>query len=239
MSHTESDLLLPQAYCPNTPVTSYTHSSEKVMMSAEPKWRQLARHYDHLAFRYDQAMDHLEQWLLGDWRAWAAAQARGRTLEIAFGTGRTLPYYSHDITLIGLDISSGMLARAQLRRPPGSRRTLPIRADAQSFPIGDQQLDVVISVLSLCTIPNYRRALAESFRVLVPGGRLVLVEHVRSSHRFLSLLQHLFNPISVRFAHDHLTREPLDLLEPLGFRVLDVARRRAGIVERILAEKPF
>lgn len=50
----------------------------------------LARHYDRLAEHYDSAMDRFEGWLLGDWRAWAAAQAHGRTLEIAIGTGRTL-----------------------------------------------------------------------------------------------------------------------------------------------------
>ncbi len=199
----------------------------------------LARHYDRLAQHYDSVMDHLETWLLGDWRAWAAAQAYGRTLEIAIGTGRTLPFFPQDIMVIGVELSIGMLKYARQRARQWRRPTLLVRADAQALPIRDKSIDAVLSILSLCTIPDHRRALAEAYRVLRPGGRLILVEHVRSSNPAVAAIQQLIDPLSVRYACDHLTREPLELLPHYGFRVLDVQRRRLGIVERVLAEKPL
>ncbi len=206
-------------------------------MSPEEPLTALARHYDRLARRYDRALDRMEGWLLGDWRSWAARHARGRTLEIAVGTGRTFPYYPRDIQLIGIDLSPGMLAQAQRRRPLAPPHSLLVRGDAQRLPVRDQSVDVVISILSLCTIPDHERALHEAHRVLVPGGRLVLVEHVRSSSALVRAVQYLLDPLSTRLAHDHLTREPLDIVETLGFRIHEVTRRRRGIVERVLAEK--
>jgi len=200
--------------------------------------RRLARHYDRLAGDYDRVLDRFEHWLLGDWRARAARLAHGYTLEIAIGTGRTLPFYSESVTVIGVELSAGMLARARQRAGSARATVFLVRADAQRLPLRSDSLDVVLSILSLCTIPDERAALAEAFRVLRPGGRLVLLEHVRSPNLLVRTVQRLLDPLSVRFAHDHLTRDPLDHLAALGFRVLAVERRAWGIVEHIVAEKP-
>jgi len=61
---------------------------------------------------------------------------------------------------------------------------------------------------------------------------------VRSLNPLVRAGQRLLDPLSVRFACDHLLRDPLDHLEEIGFRVLEVERRTFGIVEWILAEKP-
>ncbi len=200
--------------------------------------RELASHYDSLASRYDAAMDRIERWFLRDWRVWAAQQAVGRTLEIAIGTGRTLPFYRPEIVLVGIDISLGMLRVAQRRAQARERPVTLVRADAQALPLRDASVDTVLSILSLCTIPNHQQALREAYRVLRPGGRLILVEHVRSDRWLLGLAQRLIEPISVRFAHDHLAREPLPMVVANGFHVLHEQRRLVGIVQRILAVKP-
>ncbi len=199
--------------------------------------RAIARHYDRLAGSYDRALDMVERWLLGDWRAWAATQATGRVLEIAIGTGRTLPFYPEATTVIGLDLSAAMLERARSRARQSRVRVWLVRGDAQQLPIRDESVDCVVSLLSLCTIPDYRRALNEAHRVLRPGGRLVLVEHVRSPNAVIRAIQRALDPLTVRFAHDHLLREPLDLLPQLGFRIVVAERRSWGLVERVLATK--
>ena len=74
--------------------------------------------------------------------------------------------------------------------------------------------------------------------MLRPGGCLLLLEHVRSPVRAVRVLERLLEPLSVRFAADHLTREPLDYLGAEGFEIGRLERSKWGIVERVAARKP-
>ena len=98
--------------------------------------------------------------------------------------------------------------------------------------------DTVVITLALCTIPDDRKAVREARRVLRPGGKLILLEHVRSTLLPVRTVQHLIEPLAIRFEADHLTREPLDYLAHEGFQVQSSERSRIGIVERVIARKP-
>jgi hypothetical protein len=74
--------------------------------------------------------------------------------------------------------------------------------------------------------------------VLRPGGRLLLLEHVRSPLLPVRFGQRLLDPLAVRFEADHLLRDPLDYLEAEGFNVECAERSKWGIVERVVARKP-
>jgi hypothetical protein len=75
-------------------------------------------------------------------------------------------------------------------------------------------------------------------RVLRPGGRLVLVDHVRSTSRLVYWLQKAIEVASVRIDGDHMTRRPADIVEQLDFDLIERDRSRRGIVERLVALKP-
>jgi ubiquinone/menaquinone biosynthesis C-methylase UbiE len=110
--------------------------------------------------------------------------------------------------------------------------------DAQALEFPDESFDTVVITLALCTIPDDRQAVREAKRVLRPGGKLVLLEHVRSPLLPVRTVQRLIEPLAIRFEADHLTREPLDYLADEGFGVDSNQRSRIGIVERIIARKP-
>lgn len=196
------------------------------------------RLYERDAEGYDQGMAWFDRALIKDGRQWVCAQARGDVLEVAVGTGRNLPFYAQDVQLFGIDMSTAMLAVAS-RRAEELGRQVDLRiGDAQALEFPDDSFDAVVCTLALCTIPNPMKAVAEAARVLRPGGRLLLLEHVRSPVLPVRLLERVLEPLTVRFQADYLTREPLEYLEPAGLRVEKLQRSGWGIIERLAARKP-
>jgi ubiquinone/menaquinone biosynthesis C-methylase UbiE len=110
--------------------------------------------------------------------------------------------------------------------------------DAEALDLPDASFDTVVCTLSLCTIPDDRRAVSEVSRVLRPDGRFLLMEHVRSPVRVVRGVQRMIDPLMVRFEGDHVMREPLDHLQAEGFVVDRLERSKWGIVERVSAHKP-
>ena len=111
-----------------------------------------------------------------------AAQARGRTLEIGAGTGANLRYYGDEVTDLVLTEPNEHMRR---RLGPAAAATgLPVRvvdAPAASLGFPDGSFDSVVGTLVLCSVDDPEAALAEARRVLAPGGRLLLFEHIRST----------------------------------------------------------
>ncbi len=64
-----------------------------------------------------------------------------------------------------------------------------IEAAAEDLPFDDGSFDTVVSALVLCTVADPARSLAEARRVLVEGGELLFLEHVRGESRHLAWWQ--------------------------------------------------
>jgi ubiquinone/menaquinone biosynthesis C-methylase UbiE len=198
----------------------------------------LVRYWDKHAGRYDQEMDFWDRHLFGASRPWACGQAAGEVLEVAIGTGRNLPFYSDGIRLTGVDTSVRMLGIAGDRAAGLGRRADLRTGDAQALDFPDGSFDTVLCTLGLCAIPDDRRAISEMARVLRPGGRLLLVDHVEAGSVVLRVAQWLYERITIPLAGEHFRRRPLTHVRDLGFRIEQVERFRFGIVERLVARKP-
>src|SRR5947207_1310789 len=193
---------------------------------------------DKQAPKYDRQIAFFERILFGDGRAWVCSQARGRVLELAAGTARNLPFYPDGVQVTGIELSPEMLTLARERvRTLGHDADLRL-GDAQNLEFEDESFDTVTCTLGFCTIPDTTTAAREAYRVLRPGGHLLMLEHVRSPGPIVRAGQRLLEPVAYRFEADHLLREPLDYLPSVGFEIEEVHRSKWGIVERLRAHKP-
>lgn len=176
--------------------------------------------------------------LFGDTRAWVCSQATGDTLEVGIGTGLNLPLYPAEVRLTGIDQSPAMLKIAEDRVRRLARTAELHEADAQAPPFPDTSFDTVVCTLSLCAIPDHRRAVSEMNRVLRPGGLLLLADHVASSSRPVRGIQRLLELISVPLGGEHFLRRPLRHVTAEGLVIERRERFKLGLVERLAARKP-
>lgn len=196
------------------------------------------RVWDTAARGYDKQIAFFERIWFDGGREWLGERARGRVLEVAIGTGRSLPHYPSDVSITGIELSPEMLAVAR-RRAGALDREVDLReGDAEQLPVGEASFDTVVCALALCTIPSPVAAIGEMRRVLVPGGRLLLLDHIGSTWLPLYAAQWLFERITDRAAGENFTRRQLPLVKAAGFQVVETERLKAGTVERIHAVKP-
>ena len=196
------------------------------------------RYWDRSAAGYDRGIGTFERTLLRDGRQWVASRARGDVLEVGIGTGRSLGEYPAEVRLTGIDLSAGMLDQARARARELGRAVTLVAGDAEHLDLADASFDTVVFCLALCSIPDDGAAVREAKRVLRPGGRVVLVEHVRSPNVAVRTIERGLNAFTTRFQADDLLREPLDHLRADGFAIEELERSRLGIIERLAARKP-
>ncbi|HZD00034.1 MAG TPA: class I SAM-dependent methyltransferase [Actinomycetes bacterium] len=195
------------------------------------------RYWDQHAGSYDRSIGRVERWLFGDGRAWVCSQAAGEVLEVAIGTGRNLPFYPPDARLTGVDYSPAMLELARERARSLGRAVDLREGDAHALAFPDASFDTVVCTIGLCSVRDDRKAVAELVRVLRPGGRLLLLDHIRGSSGLVRAVQRLLE-LGSRRVDEYQLRRPLDHVLAEGLQVERRERSKLGIVERLAARKP-
>jgi ubiquinone/menaquinone biosynthesis C-methylase UbiE len=131
-----------------------------------------------------------------------------------------------------------MLAIARQRAAELGIGAALLEGDAQALPFPDNGFDTVVCALSLCSIPDNAKAIGEMARVLKPGGKLLLLDHISSTWPPIYAAQWLLERLTIRVAGEHFTRRQLALVRAAGLEVVETQRLKAGTVERIEAVKP-
>lgn len=213
----------------------------------EPKIRtqeratQLTRaRYDRIAGIYDRLERPLETRCFQQWRTMLWERVQGpRVLEIGVGTGKNMPSYHKGWQITAIDLSPRMLEQAK-RRAEREHVEVDLRlGDAQALPFADASFDTVIATFVFCSVPDPVQGLREAARVLVPGGQLLLLEHVLSRNVILRPLMQLANPMMVRMSGANMNRETVKNVERAGFAIQRVDDLWGDIVKFIEAEKPL
>lgn len=207
------------------------------MTGAANKTARVLRAWEKSAPDYDRKIASFENGPFNGGREWIGERATGRILDVATGTGRNLPHFPASSTVVGIDLSPTMLSLARRRAADLGRDVTLGQGDAEHLPFDESTFDTVVCALSLCSIPDPAAAIGEMARVLTPGGRLLLVDHIRSDWPPIFAAQWLLERITIRTAGEHFTRRPLTLVEAAGFEIVEVVRLKAGTIERVHARK--
>lgn len=182
-----------------------------------------ASKYNRISPIYELIDLPLELLFFRRWRKETLSDLNGKILEVGVGTGRNLKYYPEDCIVTGIDNSIGMLERAKEKAADKKNFTF-ILMDAENLEFPDNSFDYVVTTFVLCTIPDPVKALKEMRRVLKPTGKLIALEHVRSSSPIITRFEELIDPILFSLLGDHTTRDTVKNIEEAGFTIQETKK---------------
>jgi ubiquinone/menaquinone biosynthesis C-methylase UbiE len=173
-----------------------------------------------------------------------AAQPGERLLLAGIGTGADLPLLPAGVQVVGVDLSSAMLARARARRDQGKADVLLIQADAQALPLRDGVCNAALLNLIVSVVPDGAACLRETVRALRSSGRIIIFDKFLPDDARLGIIRRALNAGARWFGTD-INRRLGDILADSGclaernvpslarglYRVVAVmpARRHEGI----------
>jgi len=169
----------------------------KTMKTMKTSWT--SRCYDVWAYFYDHtfgalvvsrhhcAMQHIR------------AKPGAMVLDLGVGTGMMLADYPRDITVIGADLSAGMLAKAMIKRQENhlGHVTL-IQANAMFPPLAEHCFDHIMIAHTISVVHEPNKLLLWAQRLVKPGGTIILLNHFHAHNRFVAFIETITNPIFMK-----------------------------------------
>lgn len=171
----------------------------------------------------------------------SGARPGDRVLDVACGTGeQTIAFARAGCSVVGVDLSPDMLARAKVKIQTGMDVTLMLQ-EASSLPYSDASFDCSTISLALhdMPLPMALTVLREMQRVTVKGGQIVIVEHHRAPTFFGSLVHWFMQKGDTRYYPVFMERGLDYYLQESGLRVVDRFTALLGIFQVVICENVY
>jgi len=136
---------------------------------------------------------------------------------LGVGTGLNLRWYPGEVALVAVDLDREHLGVSAVRAHELGRAVGLAVADGHRLPFGQNTFETVVCTLAICDVDDRAATLAEVYRVVRPGGSLLLLDHLEA-----------------RWRHGR----PATLGDGAGFKVVERQRLWAGYFERVRLLKP-
>jgi len=176
----------------------------------------IKKRYDRIAGMYD-LMEMPMEGMFAKWRKKMLKGASGKALEVGIGTGKNIPHYPADVDLTGIDFSEKMISKAK-EKVTGGKNVRLLLMDVQQMQFDDNSFDTVATSCVFCSVPDPVQGLKEIRRVCKSGGKILMLEHVRSHKKVIGSLMDAFNFIPVNVYGANINRETFQNLLKAGFQ---------------------
>ena len=225
--------------------------------SQQSKKEQVAAMFDQIAFRYDFLNRFLSGGIDVSWRKRAIRELKeikpGKVLDVATGTADVAIMtwkYLRPEKIVGIDISEGMLnlGRQKVDKLLLSKQIELLKGDSEAINFPNETFDAITVAFGVRNFENLEKGLAEMYRVLKPGGKVVILEFSKPRKSgFKSLYNLYMNVIAPRAgqwvsknkdAYQYLNQSVkafpegetfLHILQQVGFKNTTLKRLSLGI----------
>ncbi len=193
----------------------------------------IKRRYNRVSVFYDLMEKPMEAFA-AKWREEITREVYGKVLEVGVGTGKNIPFYPKGIELTAIDFSTKMLEKARAKFEKNYPNVTFREMDVQHLEFEDNTFDCVLTSCVFCSVPYPVQGLKEIRRACKPGGKIVMLEHVRSSGKVLGPLMDLLNPLPLYLYGANINRDTIGNLKQAGFANIHVADLWSDIFKKII-----
>jgi ubiquinone/menaquinone biosynthesis C-methylase UbiE len=192
----------------------------KQRMAPDPKATEATRRrYQRIAPFYD-LMEILPERHFSPWRERLWSMVEGpRVLEVGVGTGKNMEHYPSGMDITAIDLTPAMVERSKVN---AEKRGLDLGLhlmDAQSLAFEDESFDTVLATCVFCSVPDPLLGLSEVLRVTRQGGKILLMEHVRSEKRLVGTLMDILNPVVLQVMGPNINRRTVENVRKAGLEI--------------------
>jgi ubiquinone/menaquinone biosynthesis C-methylase UbiE len=173
-----------------------------------------------------RAMDPVRRELVG--------QARGYVLEVGAGSGLNFAFYvpGQVERVAAIEPDAAMLRYARQRATTAPVPITLTQAPVEALPFADETFDSAVVTLVFCSVADPPRGLQEIYRVLKPGGMLLMAEHVRAQNAIIARIQDMLVPLTTRLAGNcHWNRDTAYAVARAGFQITHLRSTSASMLQ--------
>lgn len=159
-------------------------------------------------------------------------EAQGIVLEVGAGGGQNFPFYDANrvVRVEATEPDEAMMVVARRRLPETPVPITLTNAAVEALPFRDAQFDSGVATLVFCSVRDPDRGLRGIWRVLKPGGSLLMIEHVRARGAIAARIQDALVPVTTRLAgNDHWNRDTRRAVLSAGFLLTQERQIRGGL----------
>lgn len=202
-------------------------------MPDDKKTDKIKHRYNRISNLYDLVEIPMEI-MFSKQRREMLTNAYGKVLEVGAGTGKNFQYYPDNVEVTAIDFSPKMVKIASSKAAELKNIRNVLEMDVENMTFDDNTFDTVVTSCVFCSVPHPVQGLKEIRRVCKNGGKVLMLEHVKSNKPVLAPLMDILNPIPLHIYGANINRDTVNNLRKAGFKNISVKDLWLDILKLII-----